>query len=140
MEYQGIIEAIDRLSQPTWVDISALIISLSQTLILAGGLQLMRRSADHRDKQHHETMTAMERQHEATMTAMDKQHEATMTAMDKQHEATMTAMDKQHHEDTRRHDQTMTAMERQHEEDTRRHHETMTALRALIERTGQSPH
>ena len=107
MEYQGIIEAIDRLSQPTWVDISALLISLSQTLILAGGLQLMRRSADHRDKQHHETMTAM---------------------------------DKQHHEDTRRHDETMTAMERQHEEDTRRHHETMTALRALIERTGQSPH
>ncbi len=111
MEYQGIIEAIDRLSQPTWVDISALLISLSQTLILAGGLQLMRRSADHRDKQHHETMTAMDKQHEATMTAMDKQHEATMTAM-----------------------------ERQHEEDTRRHHETMTALRALIERTGQSPH
>ena len=89
MEYQGIIEAIDRLSQPTWVDISALLISLSQTLILAWGLQLMRRSADHRDKQHHETMTAM---------------------------------DKQHEEDTRRHDQ------------------TMTALRALIERTGQSPH
>ena len=118
MEYQGIIEAIDRLSQPTWVDISALIISLSQTLILAGGLQLMRRSADHRDKQHHETMTAMDKQHEATMTAMERQHE----------------------EDTRRHDQTMTAMERQHEEDTRRHHETMTALRALIERTGQSPH
>ena len=89
MEYQGIIEAIDRLSQPTWVDISALLISLSQTLILAWGLQLMRRSADHRDKQHEATMTAMERQHE---------------------------------------------------EDTRRHHETMTALRALIERTGQSPH
>ncbi len=107
MEYQGIIEAIDRLSQPTWVDISALLISLSQTLILAWGLQLMRRSADHRDKQHEATMTVMERQHE---------------------------------EDTRRHDQTMTAMERQHEEDTRRHHETMTALRALIERTGQSPH
>ena len=100
MEYQGIIEAIDRLSQPTWVDISALLISLSQTLILAWGLQLMRRSADHRDKQ----------------------HEATMTAMDKQHEEAMTAMDKQHEEDTRRHDQ------------------TMTALRALIERTGQSPH
>ncbi len=125
MEYQGIIEAIDRLSQPTWVDISALLISLSQTLILAGGLQLMRRSADHRDKQHHETMTAMDKQH----------HEAT-----RRHDETMTAMERQHEEDTRRHDQTMTAMERQHEEDTRRHHETMTALRALIERTGQSPH
>ena len=111
MEYQGIIEAIDRLSQPTWVDISALLISLSQTLILAWGLQLMRRSADHRDKQHEATMTVMERQHEATMTAMDKQHEEAMTAMDKQHE-----------------------------EDTRRHDQTMTALRALIERTGQSPH
>ncbi len=122
MEYQGIIEAIDRLSQPTWVDISALLISLSQTLILAGGLQLMRRSADHRDKQHEATMTVMERQHEATMTVMERQHEATMTAMDKQHEEAMTAMDKQHEEATRRHDQ------------------TMTALRALIERTGQSPH
>ena len=88
MEYQGIIEAIDRLSQPTWVDISALLISLSQTLILAGGLQLMRRSADHRDKQHHETMTAMDKQHHEAMTAMERQHE----------------------EDTRRHDETMTAL------------------------------
>ena len=95
MEYQGIIEAIDRLSQPTWVDISALIISLSQTLILAGGLQLMRRSADHRDKQHEATMTVMERQHEEDT---------------RRHDQTMTAMERQHEEDTRRHHETMTAL------------------------------
>ncbi len=70
MEYQGIIEAIDRLGQPNWVAVAALIISIVQTAILAWGLHLMRRSADHRDNQHRQTMTALEKQHDQTMTAL----------------------------------------------------------------------
>ncbi len=81
MEYQGIIEAIDRLGQPNWVAVAALIISIVQTAILAWGLHLMRRSADHRDNQHRQTMTALEKQHHQTITALEKQHDQTMTAL-----------------------------------------------------------
>ena len=77
MEYQGIIEAIDRLGQPNWVAVAALVISIVQTAILAWGLHLMRRSADHRDNQHHQTMTALEKQHDEDR----RRHDQTMTAL-----------------------------------------------------------
>lgn len=61
--------------------------------LIAWGLRLMRRSADHRDDQHKETMAALGDQHKETLAALNDQHKETLAALDDQHKATMTALE-----------------------------------------------
>ena len=52
-------------------------------LLIAWGLRLMRRSADHRDDQHKETLAALDDQHKATMAALELERRALETLIER---------------------------------------------------------
>ena len=52
-------------------------------ILIAWGLRLMRRSADHRDDQHKETMAALGAQHKATMAALELERRALETLIER---------------------------------------------------------
>lgn len=51
--------------------------------LIAWGLRLMRRSADHRDDQHKETLAALDDQHKATMAALELERCALETLIER---------------------------------------------------------
>ena len=63
-------------------------------ILIAWGLRLMRRSADHRDDQHKETMAALGAQHKETLAALDDQHRATMAALELERRALETLIER----------------------------------------------
>lgn len=52
-------------------------------ILIAWGLRLMRRSADHRDDQHKETLAALDDQHKATMAALELERRALETLIER---------------------------------------------------------
>ena len=52
-------------------------------ILIAWGLRLMRRSADHRDDQHKETLVALDDQHKATMAALELERRALETLIER---------------------------------------------------------
>lgn len=52
-------------------------------ILIAWGLRLMRRSADHRDDQHKETLAALGDQHKATMAALELERRALETLIER---------------------------------------------------------
>lgn len=52
-------------------------------ILIAWGLRLMRRSADHRDDQHKETLAALGAQHKATMAALELERRALETLIER---------------------------------------------------------
>lgn len=62
--------------------------------LIAWALRLMRRSADHRDDQHKETMAALGDQHKETLAALNDQHKATMAALELERRALETLIER----------------------------------------------
>ena len=52
-------------------------------ILIAWGLRLMRRSADHRDDQHKETMAALGAQHKETLAALELERRALETLIER---------------------------------------------------------
>ena len=52
-------------------------------ILIAWGLRLMRRSADHRDDQHKETITALGDQHKETLAALELERRALETLIER---------------------------------------------------------
>ena len=89
----------------------ALGIGLTQAVLIAGGLLVMRKAAKQRDKMHDEVMaTLQEQRQDAT-----EQHRETMRGLEA----------------------LITTLQEQRQDATEQHRETMRGLEALIERTAR---
>ena len=100
----------------------ALGVGLTQAVLIAGGLLVMRKAANQRDKMHDEAMAAFKEQRQDAT----EQHRETMTALQEQHRETMRGLEA-----------LMAALKEQRQDATEQHREAMRALEALIERTAR---
>ena len=118
-------------------------IGIVQCALIWGGLRMMRRAADTRDRALEQQRRADDKRHAEAMAAIDKRHVEAMTALDKRraddeerHAEAMASLDTSRADDKERHAEAMAALDKRHTEAMtaldKRHAEAMTTLHALI--------